>query len=266
MSETQESNLNKTVESQRTKTENSEYITEQREKQRVKGEYEKTESSLEDIKNFDTDNATEIFNKGFDRAKKYGKSKNITLTFQGSGFLAKGFSFGPKEVNPIEYLEVWASKKGVAKRKHIGTILPEKEHLTLLKTSEEVYQQIKEMVDNYDQGKEAPTTDAHNVVSSRPQTGEINRKNYSIVKNTPNYNINVSNDGTVMINGLNIKIDRNSINVAKVENDTNVITFSEQGSYIIIDMENDNGTSSTHHIDTDMVYKGDHYLLQEGRP
>ena len=98
----------------------------------------------ENTADFSRANATKIFNQGFDRAKEEALRLGIELKYGGSGNLVKGV--GGNEINPIEIQDIFARPIGSDRWVKIGNILPEKNHLTQLFTSEEIYKQVKDTV------------------------------------------------------------------------------------------------------------------------
>lgn len=96
------------------------------------------------LRDFSTRNATEIFMAGFRKAKEYAKEKGVpSLYFKGSGDLARSLVV---TVNPIEVQAVYMLDRDNGQIE-IGRILPEKAHLSLLKSPSEIFREISKMID-----------------------------------------------------------------------------------------------------------------------
>lgn len=100
-----------------------------------------TKEVKENLANFEQPNPTEIFLKGIECAKEAAKGNGYDLSFKGTGELARSLEV---VVNPIENQEISITKDG--KTTAIGKILPEKNHLSTLKSSKEVCEEIKKMM------------------------------------------------------------------------------------------------------------------------
>ncbi len=98
----------------------------------------------EDLKNFDGENALKIFEAGFEQAKAHAISLGYAeLRYEGTGVLARSLK---RTLNPIEVQKILLVRKSGGKAVEIGQILPEKNHLRLLKSSAEVAKEIKAMI------------------------------------------------------------------------------------------------------------------------
>ncbi len=107
--------------------------------------------SLDYTKDFWIENATDIFNKGFDKAKKYAQETFwVTIHFEGTWTKTKSINSSNTLVNPIELQRIFDSKGN-----EIWNILPEKEHLVSFKDSEEIFSEIKTLLDKKYKKKES---------------------------------------------------------------------------------------------------------------
>lgn len=100
-------------------------------------------SRSEDLTDFSRENADRIFKAGLEQANEFAKEHGFALSNSGSGMRARGINMNL--VNPIEVQNITATNIKTGEKFKIGAILPEKEHLTSLKSSNEVAEAISGM-------------------------------------------------------------------------------------------------------------------------
>lgn len=99
---------------------------------------------VEDLGNFEQPNPTNLFMTGFNLAKRYAYEKEFRIRTSSTGVKVRGLSHG---ILPTEYQAIEMTPEKNDAWTKIGEILPEKEHLRKLKSSEEIANEIKRMID-----------------------------------------------------------------------------------------------------------------------
>lgn len=105
---------------------------------------------------FNPEAAGRYFHAGVSQAQKYAQERygsnelNIKVTFHGTGICAS--SFGPQPIDPIELQEITlildsGKDDDFPEYRKIGKVLPEKNHLLVLKTADEIAAEIKILID-----------------------------------------------------------------------------------------------------------------------
>ena len=130
------------------------------EKERVSSKLQKTTHAPEAYitSSFNPEIAGQNFTNGVLSAQIYAQecygsnAQKIKITFHGSGICA--MAAGPRAVDPIELQEITLvidtdDNDDIPAYHNIGKVLPEKDHLFTLKTSSEIADEIKALIDQF---------------------------------------------------------------------------------------------------------------------
>lgn len=206
--------------------------------------------SNENLSDLSPENTTSVFEKGFQKAQDkcgfLGRSRR--LAYEKSGTYAKGLK---SEISPIQYLNIYVTHVfNGANRRLIGSILPEKEHLKSLKSSDEIAREITKMANQFVEEEVG-----HACKINSPE--EYRCADFSVTDKTGG-RILVNKLGYFSVDGKKVRL--NGDNVSIVPATTSQVIFKKgDAGYIYIEMY-DKGKQrpETYTINTAKVQKGEY--------
>lgn len=206
-----------------------------------------------EVRDMTQKNVDNIWYKAEDKAKTYAEANGLTLATTWSGIMAKNLSLGKRNINYIEYQNVSVFDTKTNEKYTLWTILPEKNHLTEMKTPEEIFQEMKNLIDEYLERKKTWDLQSYTDKANKMKDnlwGSIDDFKGVEIDDKTNWEINIDSKWYLSIDGF--PVQRKWMDICIDSKTTQKIIINKNGNYLDIHIVNKDWTKDNFNIDTDM--------------